>query len=53
MYELTACIAFSAACENDFVPSFKASLMGTAYSGFAYSLSGFAAKVGTARLILW
>lgn len=53
MFKLTACLAFSAACGNDFVPSFKRSLMGTAFSVFAYSLSGFAVKVGTARSTLW
>lgn len=44
--------AFSAACGN-FVLSFQTSLVGTAYSGSAYSLSGFAVKVGTALLTLW
>lgn len=44
--------AFSAACRN-FVLSFQTSLVGTAYSGFAYSLSGFAVKLGTALLTLW
>lgn len=53
MFKLTACLASSAACGNDFVPSLKRSLMGTAYSVFAYSLSGFAVKVGTARSTLW
>lgn len=53
MYKLTACVAFSAASGNDFVCSFKTSLMSTDYSGFAYSLSGFAVEVGTERLTQW
>lgn len=32
MYKLTACLGFFGACGNDFVTSFKRSLMGTAYS---------------------
>lgn len=53
IYKLTACLAFSAACGNNFSPSFKTSLMGTPYAVFAYSSSGFAVKVGWERLTLW
>ena len=50
---IRTCVATSVARGNDFVPFLKTNLIGTASSVVAYSLSGFAIKVGRVRLTLW